>query len=169
MRPHIPQRTTVHTPNRKPPEDPMNLRQAHISSGWVALDTRTSPRAYRDCSGKRFGTLEKGGVRLALSIGSELGEERGSVMLYDSGEPTDVILQAIVVDTDSRNKGAARATLSELVALAESTHSTLYVEPTPIEDKPVPVDGLRRLYGEFGFSQHAGCQVVMSRRAMITA
>ncbi len=141
-----------------------NLRQALLSAGWTVLDSRTSPRAYADASGQRFGTVEKDGVRISLSIGQELGEERGGVIVYMSDEPSDAILRALIVDGDVRRQGFAKRALTTLAQLADATATTVFLEPAPIEDKPLGVTELASLYGAFGFEFAGPTNRVMVRR-----
>ena len=61
--------------------------------GWQDNDSRTSQRGYADEAGKRFGTFERNGVRVALLIGEELADERGDVMVYMTDESTGLLSQ----------------------------------------------------------------------------
>ena len=141
-----------------------SLRQAMLSAGWIAVDSKTNPRAYADTSGKRFGTLEKEGVRIALSIGEELVSERGAAMVYMTDDPSDAILQALIVDFEVRGKGLAKRALNEIALHANATGTTIYLEPVPIEDKPVDTNALKKLYSKFAFSSKNPGDAVMVRR-----
>ena len=141
-----------------------NLRQAMIEAGWAVIDTRTSPLAYADASGKRFGTLQKNGVRVALSIGEELIDDRGTVMAYMTGESSDVILRALIADPVARGKGLAASVLAEIATLADQTSSTIYLEPVPIDDRAAPVAVLAKMYGRVDFqATHPGSAVMVRR------
>lgn len=141
-----------------------NLRQAMLDSGWLALDARTHPRAYVDAGGQRYGTLEKGGVRIALSLNRCLDIEHGSAIVYQSDQThQEAILQALIVDLEHRGCGKATAALQDLVALADICQTTLYLEPVPIDDKPAPIESLAALYRRHGFSELHGHNSVMVR------
>lgn len=141
-----------------------NLHQAMLSNGWVSLDARTHPRAYTDTGGQRYGTLEKDGVCIALSLDQCLAAERGCVMVYHSDQDQrEAILQALIVDPGQRRTGKAEAALCEVTAHADACHTTLYLEPTPIADKPVPSQVLAKLYRRHGFVESAGQHLVMVR------
>lgn len=142
----------------------INLRQALLNAGWSVLDSKTSPRAYADESGQRFGTVEKDGVRVSLSIGQEFVEERGAVIVYMSEDPSDAILRALIVDDDVRRQGFAKRALTTIAQLADATASTVYLEPSPIEDKPLGAAALCKLYGVFGFEFVGPNNRVMVRR-----
>lgn len=139
------------------------LRQALLLSGWQALDSRTHPRVYADTFGTRFGTLEKDCCRIALSLGQELTEERGDAIVYMSDEPRDVILRALITDPDCRGQGLAIKALKEIEHLADATASTIYLEPQPIDDKPVAIPILVALYARFGFVFTSAANRVMAR------
>lgn len=141
-----------------------NLRKALIEAGWQALDTRSNPRAYTDAAGKRFGTLERNGVRVALSIGEELVDERGDVMVYLTEEPSDAILRVLIVDAASRRQGLASQALRDISHLADASGTTLCLEPSPIEDKPLDATSLASLYSKFGFEFIGTSRRVMARR-----
>lgn len=140
-----------------------SLRKALIVAGWTPIDTRTSPLAYADASGRRFGTLQSDHVRVALSVGEFLVEERGVAMAYFAEEPTDVILRALIVDSDARGRGLAKKALGEIAALADATSSTLYLEPTPIGHGPVDAKVLSKMYQRAGFQSQGAKGVVMVR------
>ncbi len=130
-----------------------NLYQAMVELGWMPLDARTHPRAYVDAGGSRYGTLEKDGVRMALSLNRCLAEERGAVMVFQSDhEQPEAVLMALVVDREFRQKGRATAALRELVAQADASQTTLYLEPVPIDDKAVAVEALCGFYRRNGFT-----------------
>lgn len=141
-----------------------NLRQALIAEDWSAIDTRTSLLAYADTSGKRFGTLQKNDVRIALSIGEMLMDDRGTVMAYMTEESSDVILRALIVDPAARGKGLASGVLAEIARLADQTNSTIYVEPAPIGDRSVKADVLAKMYGQVNFQATRQGGAVMVRR-----
>lgn len=141
-----------------------NLHQAMLGAGWLSLDAKSHPRVYVDTAGKRFGTLEKAGVRIALSLNHCLGMERGSVMVYQSDQDqTEAILQALIVESDQRRQGHAKKTLAELTRLADSCMTHLYLEPCPLEDKPVTREGLESLYRQYGFHDISGKGIAMVR------
>lgn len=142
----------------------MNLREALLVNGWEALDTRTHPRVYADTSGVRYGTLEKGGVRVSLSVGFELMDEGREPIVYLSDDSSSVILRALIVDEAHRRKGLAKSTLTELCHLADNTGSVIYLEPVPIEDKPMTCEDLSNLYSRYGFELETGSRSVMVRR-----
>jgi hypothetical protein len=140
-----------------------NVYRALIAAGWTALDSRTDPRAYADASGKRFGTVEKDGVRLSLSIDELLAEHRGEVIVYSSCDTYDVILRAIIVDEPLRGSGRAGRAFAELVRMADLAVATVYLEPVPIADKIVPKNILSRFYQRFGFQFISDSNRVMIR------
>lgn len=142
----------------------MNLREALLQNGWKALDTRTHPRVYADTSGVRYGTLEKAGVRVSLSVGFELLDEGREPIVYLSDDSSSVIVRALIVDEADRRKGVAKTTLAELCQLADKTGSVMYLEPVPIDDKPMLSEDLSRLYARYGFILDAGSRSVMVRR-----
>ncbi|MDT8992758.1 GNAT family N-acetyltransferase [Curvibacter sp. APW13] len=144
-----------------------NLYQAMMHGGWARLDARTHPRAYQDAAGTRYGTLEKDGVRIALSLNRCLGIERGVVMVYQSDqEPPEAVLMALIVDPERRKAGRATAALQELIAAADTCQTTLYLEPVPIEDRPLPALALEGLYRKFGFTTLGDSCSVMIRAAV---
>lgn len=145
-----------------------NLWKAIFESGWTALDARTHPRAYVDTGGKRYGTLEKDGVRIALSLNQCLCVERGVAMVYQSDQDQqEAILQALIVDADYRRRGRAREALEQVAQLADSCMTDIYLEPCPIEDKPVTREGLVALYRDYGFNDIQGKNVAMVRPARL--
>lgn len=139
------------------------LRLALIDHGWTALDSRTDPNAYQDQGGTRYGTLVKNGVRLALSSGQLLGEERGEAIVYSADDHTDVILQALIVPSQSRRNGLANSALREITHLADKTGTSIHLEVAPIEDKSVAADVLQGLYLKHGFAMLKGAKRVMVR------
>lgn len=141
-----------------------NLRKALIEAGWQPIDTRSNPRAYADVLGKRFGTVERNGVRVALSIGEELVDERGDVIVYMTDEPSDAILRALIVDGDARGQGLASQALKDIIDLADASGTTICLEPVPIEDKPIDFASLVSLYSKFGFHFAESSRRVMVRR-----
>ena len=140
-----------------------NVYRALINAGWTALDTRSDPRAYADAAGRRFGALEKDGVRLSLSIDEMLADERGDVMVYSTHDSFDVIVRALIVDPDLRRTGRAGRAMGEVVRLAESANVTVYLEPALIAEKGMPLTELTRFYRRFGFEFTTGRQRVMVR------
>jgi hypothetical protein len=143
-----------------------NLHQAMLGAGWLPLDVKSHPRVYVDTSGKRYGTLEKAGVRIALSLNLCLGMERGTVMVYQSDQDQpEAILQALIVESDRRRQGHAKNSLAELTRLADSCLTHLYLEPCPLEDKPVSREGLESLYRRYGFHDISGKGIAMVRPA----
>lgn len=154
---------------RRPPEvstseAPVTLRQVMLSRGWLALDSRTHPRAYVNHSGSRFGTLEKDGVRIALSLGQSLGTERGVSVVYMTEELSDVIVRALLVDPDHRGQGKATCAMTELTKLADSIGTMLYLEPCPIDNEPMDAESLSIFYAHFGFERPVICSNVMVRK-----
>ena len=142
----------------------MNLREALLQNGWKALDTRNHPRVYADASGVRYGTLEKAGVRVSLSVGFDLLDEGRGPIVYLSEDSSSVIIRALIVDEADRRKGVAKTILAELCRLADKTGSVMYLEPVPIDDKPILSEDLSKLYAKYGFNFHAGSRSVMVRR-----
>lgn len=124
------------------------MREALLAAGWQA-HPHGHPRRYGSAGGSSYLTFEKDGVRFATS-GGLLFVQRGTVML-DEGEPTDVIIQALLVDPDRRRQGKASQTLRMLAELARKTGISLYIQPAPLEDKPMSADELCVLYQRFGF------------------
>lgn len=147
-----------------------NLYWKLVEGGWTALDARTHPRAYMDSGGKRYGTLEKAGVRIALSLNQCLVLERGDVFVYQSDQDIqEAILQALIVAPESRQKGKATAALQELGVFADACQTTIYLEPAPIEDKPMLQSQLANFYRRHGFSQTDGqCRVMVRPCGMPT-
>ena len=142
----------------------LNLRQALLAAGWTVNDARTSSRAYVDSVGRRFGSLEKNGVRVALSISHELVDERGDVMVYESDDPCDAILRALMVDPELRRMGAARNTMAELANLCDLNSITVYLEPVPLELGQIEANHLAAFYAEFGFAFTGPWRRVMVRK-----
>jgi hypothetical protein len=140
-----------------------NVYRALIAAGWTALDSRTDPRAYADASGRRFGTVEKDGVRLSLSIDEMLAEHRGQVIVYSSCDTYDVIVRAVIVDKHMRRSGRAGRAFSELVQLADLAVATVYLEPVPIADKNLPTTILIQFYQRFGFQFASDSSRIMVR------
>lgn len=147
-----------------------NLYQAMVEVGWVPMDARTHPRAYVDAGGTRYGTLEKDGVRMALSLNRCLAEERGAVMVFQSDhEQPEAVLMALVVDRKFRQAGRASAALRDLIAQADGSQTTLYLEPVPIDDKAVAVEALVGLYRRYGFTfSTKQCCVMVRQSSMQT-
>jgi GNAT superfamily N-acetyltransferase len=141
----------------------MNLREALILNGWSALDTRTHPRAYIDTAGVHHGTLEKGGVRLSLAVGFEMNDERGEPIIYLSDDSSSVIVRALMVDEADRRQGFAHSVLAELCRLADEVGCEMFLEPAPIQDKPMLREDLASFYAKYGFSFVTGSQAVMLR------
>jgi GNAT superfamily N-acetyltransferase len=146
-----------------PVQDYPTIRQALLNRGWTALDARTHPRSYVDAAGKRFGTLEKGGVRIALSLGHSLVEERGGVMVYQADNTTEAILQALIVDPEVRGKGLAKLVLKELTDCADATGTELYLEPVALDSGPLDTAALKRLYARFQFETPSLSSRIMVR------
>ena len=117
-------------------------------------------RQYKDEGGQGYPTFERDGVRVALSSGRTLGVERGAVIVYDSTDPADVIIQAVVVDKGDRQQGKAKGVMQDLVRMADDLGVTMYIEPTPIADKPMSADALRQFYGRLGFKPDASGKVM---------
>lgn len=131
-----------------PPSPQMVMREALLAAGWQA-HPHGHPSRYATQGGSSYLTWEKDGVRFATSRGL-LYIERGAVMV-DEGEPTDVIIQALLVDPERRRQGKASETLLMLAELARKTGINLYIQPAPLEDKPLVADQLAKLYQRFGF------------------
>jgi GNAT superfamily N-acetyltransferase len=144
----------------------MNIREAMLNAGWGALDSKTSPLAYRDSSGKAFGTIYKAGVILSLSLGVELIEDRSGVMIFYSDDKTS-ILNAIIVDAEFRRKGLAQSAIAQLTYLADATRTKLFLEPVPIQDKCFAREPLIEFYSKFNFAFHNKDHLVMSRDPFI--
>ena len=91
--------------------------------GWTRL-ARDSSRVYEDGGGSRYTTFERDGVRLAVSRGRSLGDHRGTVVVYDA-DPEEVVVYALLVDPAVRRQGKARASLMEVVSIADAQRLTL--------------------------------------------
>jgi GNAT superfamily N-acetyltransferase len=141
-----------------------NLYQALLKGGWTALDCRTHPRAYADCAGHRFGTLERNGVRVGLTVDQILVDHRGSVIVYENTGSNDVILRALIVDPEHRRKGRASQTMEDVVRWANRAKATVYLEPAPIEDRAVQKSDLATFYERFGFEFSSQRNLVMVRQ-----
>ena len=119
--------------------------------GWTRL-ARDSSRVYEDGGGSRYTTFERDGVRLAVSRGRSLGDHRGTVVVYDA-DPEEVVVYALLVDPAVRRQGKARASLMEVVSIADEQGLTLYIEPAPLEKGKGSIsrDSLVSFYLRCGF------------------
>lgn len=123
-------------------------------SGWLRV-TPGSSRSYVDGGGSRYTTFERDSVRLAVSQGRNLGDHRGTVVIYD-GEPEEIVVFALIVDPPARRQGKARAALMDLVSLADRLALTLYIEPAPLERgerNSISRDRLVQFYLSCGFAR----------------
>lgn len=124
--------------------------EALLGSGMARLPDGHS-RNYTLADGVMLPTLERAGVRISMSSGTELYEENGRVMA-GIGEQSTWTINALLVDVGRRRQGLATKAMSEITALADLFGVTLHLEVTPIDDKPLSREQLVAFYGKFGFA-----------------
>lgn len=134
----------------------------------LALD---DPRTYVDKGGEPHRTFEKDGVRVSLTPQLVLFQDKNAV-LTGRGEPTDLVINALLVDQAKRNQGKANEALQNIVDAADQYGVTLYIEPTPlvnIKEKNFGLDRqqLENLYKKFGFDFAEDSNKVMVREPEI--
>lgn len=129
---------------------PKTFYEALLGHGFRRLPTGHA-RNYTFADGEMLPTLTRSGVRLSMSSGTELYEDRGRVMA-GYGEPSDWVINALLVEPECQRKGLATATMRELVRLADQFGVTLYLEATPIYDKAMSREQLAEFYAKHGFS-----------------
>ena len=111
-------------------------------------------RTYENKGGKKYRTLEKDGVRIAL--------EPQQVLFTDPkypnrqpqtgfGNEEDVAFHYIGVDPEARRQGKARAALADLIEIADKNGYTLYGEPVQLEKEGMTKEQLTNLYAQYGF------------------
>lgn len=132
---------------------PKTFYEALLGHGFRRLPNGHA-RNYTFADGEMLPTLTRAGVRLSMSSGTELYEDRGRIMA-GYGEPTDWVINALLVDPECQRKGLATATMCELVRLADQFGVTLYLEATPIYDKAMSREQLTEFYAKHGFSGDA--------------
>lgn len=121
-------------------------------------------RTYKDSSGKEFPTFECSGLCLSFTSNSTL-YWTGRYFEVGYGESEDVIVRAILVDSDCRHQGKAKQAIRDITELADNTGVTLYLEPTPILDGKMPFSALAKFYKKFGFEQESkGFDIVLIRK-----
>jgi GNAT superfamily N-acetyltransferase len=116
----------------------------------------------------RYPTFIRAGVRVAIQSGRCLGEDRGTAMIYDS-DRTDVVVWGLRTEATSRRKGLARAAMMEILACADETGVTLFLEPVPLEKSAANRAALQAFYASLGFSPTGPKCVVMERAPAKTA
>lgn len=132
---------------------PKTFYEALLGHGFRRLPNGHA-RNYTFAEGEMLPTLTRAGVRLSMSSGTALYEDRGRIMA-GYGEPTDWVINALLVDPECQRKGLATATMRELVRLADQFGVTLYLEATPIYDKAMSREQLTEFYAKHGFSGDA--------------
>lgn len=110
------------------------------------------PRNYTFADGSMLPTLERDGLRVSMSSGTELYEEDGRVMAGSSGDQSCWSINALLVDPSRRRQGLATRAMREITQLADQFGITLHLEATPIDDKPLGRDELSAFYAKFGFA-----------------
>lgn len=121
-----------------------------MAAGYERLDFQ-HPDTYATAN-TRYRTYRKDGVRIALDRQRSLGVHHSTVMIYDTHDEADLIIQALVVDPGKRRQGKATAALKELAEFADYTGTTIYLEPIPLgEGRKISFDKLTALYRRFGF------------------
>lgn len=132
------------------------------AEGWTRLE-RGNPRRYRDAAGKEYLTFERDGARVATCGGTNLWYENGSVTVYQ-GDPTDVVIEGLLVDQDKRRQGRASAALETMTALADQTGISLYIQPVQLEEGSMGIEQLSAFYRAHGFCpQDKGGKVLVRR------
>ena len=113
-------------------------------------------RTYENKGGRKYRTLEKDGVRIALE---------GQQLLFTDpkypnrqpqlgmGNENDVTFHFIGVDQKLRNKGKAKEALQDLIDVADKNNYTLYGEPAQLEKESMTVEQLNNLYEKYGFKK----------------
>lgn len=124
--------------------------EALLTLGWRRLE-RSNPRMLSDGMGNKYPTFEKEGTRVCVGMSRSLGLYHGFVTIYDSCDPTDMVLWQIVVDKTRRRKGKARAALRDLARVADEHSLRLYLEPTPTDDRSVSRQRLVDFYKSEGY------------------
>ena len=113
-----------------------------------------NPKTYESKGGKKYRTLEKDGVRVAL--------EGQQVLFTDPkypnrqpqlgmGNENDVAFHFIGVDPELRKQGKAKEALQDLIEVADKNNYTLYGEPAQLEKEGMTVKQLTDLYAKYGF------------------
>lgn len=113
-----------------------------------------NPRTYKDKTGRKFRTIEKDGVRLALESNKVLfkqqGKESGKVATA-IGNENDITFEHLTVDPGKRNQGLAKQAIQDLVDIADKNGYTVYLEPAQLEKQGMTKEQLSDLYSKFGF------------------
>lgn len=110
----------------------------------------------------RYPTFIREGVRLAIQSGRCLGEDRGSVMIYDS-DRTDVVVWGLRTDSEARRQGLARRVMRTLLDCADACDVTLFLEPVPLDKAAMTAEQLQTFYRTLGFQVAGGKGLVMQR------
>lgn len=140
---------------------PETFYKALLAQGFVRLPNN-HPRNYTDAGGTMLPTLDRAGIRISMSSSTILYEDRGRVMAGMADDGSEWTINAILVDEDSRRQGLATNALQDIGQLADEYGVSLFLEPTPILDKPVDRDRLRTMYRKAGF---VGDGKIMTRPA----
>jgi GNAT superfamily N-acetyltransferase len=150
------------------PEVTRNPIEALEGMGFVRL-AQDDPRRYTDKGGNQYLTLQRGPVRVALSPKEALFvSSRMAVMrAMDEGYYT---LSAILVDSQARGQGLARKAINDVIKAADQFGVGLFVEPAPLDDKPMSRDQLVKFYESLGFESAPDADnKVMMRKAAAPA
>jgi len=113
-----------------------------------------NPRTYETKGGKKYRTIEKDGVRLALNPGEIVFADpnypnRSPMLGY--GESNQITWHFIGVDKDQRKQGKATQAIKDLIEVADKNNYTIYGEPAQLEEGGMTAEQLSQFYGKFGF------------------
>jgi GNAT superfamily N-acetyltransferase len=148
--------------------------------GWKALPMDHEDQYTESGGSIRYPTFVKNGVKAAFSLGRTLTTTHGlSACQFNSHDWHDAILSYLgVMQADQRGRGRGSAAMQEILAAADATDTTLFIEPVDIEGiaaakaakktRNMPPKGPRhddlvRFYSRFGFAPHTLKAVTMER------
>ena len=129
-----------------------------------------NPRTYETKGGKKYRTIEKDGVRLALNPGEVVFADpkypnRSPMLGY--GESNQVTWHFIGVDQDQRKQGKATQAIKDLMEVADKNGYTVYGEPAQLEKEGMTAQELSKFYSKFGFSPSEVSEKVIVRNPQI--
>lgn len=127
---------------------------ADMAEKGYQLHSFEHPRTYENKGGRRYRTLEKDGVRIALEPQQVLftdPKKPNQQPQLGMGNENDVAFHFIGVDPELRKQGKARKALQDLIDVADKNDYTLYGEPAQLEKEGMTKEQLTALYADYGF------------------
>jgi hypothetical protein len=129
-----------------------------------------NPRTYETKGGKKYRTIEKDGVRLAINPGEIIFADpkypnRSPQLGY--GESNQITWHFIGVDKDQRKQGKATQAIKDFMEVADKNGYTVYGEPAQLEKEGMTAKELSKFYGKFGFAPSEVSDKIIIRRPQI--